>query len=438
MQKEGHDRHCSKHAVPTTPTHVYDAYWGSGWCSIRINSQGIVQSKNMCHFSRHGQYYVVKRRWCWGNVGWRCCDVEGATFRGRCCNCICWSCSDVGVPLLRHVHHLVTWDNFLRGCQRTQWCIFAYNMHFPQRHRQPRQTGGLQTDGAMVRSFSDHAGTRRALEWTSAAFSVQSWGATFFDKRNISWSWCDVAAQERNGVAHVIVPRGVICDPHQALLTSCSSWCSPSKASESWLWLEIKLDCRHSPLFAFFAGGCPSKLSHRKATFASPLWSCWPGKGLQGIRRQSTPDEAGRDAKMSSSHEAITPHTSTRTLTLLLKDLCAPCLFNTNTSVTIWWMAHPQIRQQVKAQQTIGAAPKPDPKSRLHLVENTTVAIPAPIQKLKKPEMDMVASKTMARIQQQPDFTKKFERPVPRTTAISFRWLWNMWKIMDDWHYIYL
>lgn len=76
-----------------------------------------------------------------------------------------------------------------------------------------------------------------------------------------------------------------------------------------------------------------------------------------------------------------------------------------------------------KAQQTIGAAPKPDPKSRLHLVENTTVAIPAPIQKLKKPEMDMVASKTMARIQQQPDFTKKFERPVPRTTAISFRWL---------------
>ena len=45
--------------------------------------------------------------------------------------------------------------------------------------RQPRQTGGLQTDGAMVRSFSDHAGTRRALEWTFAAFSVQSWGATF-------------------------------------------------------------------------------------------------------------------------------------------------------------------------------------------------------------------------------------------------------------------
>lgn len=162
------------------------------------------------------------------------------------------------------------------------------------------------------------------------------------------------------------------------------------------MWLEIKLDCRHSPLFAFFAGGCPSKLSHRKATFAAPLWSCWPGKGLQGIRRQSTPDEAGRDAKMSSSREAMAPHTSTPTLTLLLKDLCAPCLFNTNTSVTIRWMAHPQIRQQVKAQQTIGAAPKPDPKSRLHLVENTTVAIPAPIQKLKKPEMDMVASKTMA------------------------------------------
>ena len=25
MQKEGHDRHCSKHAVPTTPTHFYDS-----------------------------------------------------------------------------------------------------------------------------------------------------------------------------------------------------------------------------------------------------------------------------------------------------------------------------------------------------------------------------------------------------------------------------